>query len=353
MRAAVSSKAMFSVLLFLLVTSQTMSVASGLSSSSQTAAAADPERPSRYYPKFFDNLPSLEGKTIVITGCSQGLGYVTASTVVKKGGFVILLNRKSERSNESFKAISKDAIGLPPKLIECDLLSFESVRDACQKVRDATRENGIDVLCCNAGIMLQDDKASTDGYDITASTNMLSHFLLTKELFPELEKASNRTNGDARIVTMSSGSAYGAPAFDPTFFKRRGGNLGGDKASYERYHQSKLANLLFTAALDDKLRVTNSRVKAISCTPGICGTNMFTRVSGSPKSSVPSTEDGSLAQLKCVFDQTVDSGDLWGPKFGEPGLTKTLLGPPRILVDQDSKTALWKVCEEAVGLFEL
>jgi len=263
---------------------------------------------------------------------------------------------RSERSNESFEAISKCSIGPPPKLIECDLLSFESVRDACQKVRESTRENGIDVLCCNAGIMYQDDKASTDGYDITASTNMLSHFLLTKELFPELEKASNR-NGDARIVTMSSASGYGAPAFDPAFFKRRGGNLGGDKASYERYHQSKLANLLFTAALDDKLRATNSRVKAISCTPGVCGTNMFTHVSmkmsgtASPRNSVPSTEDGSLAQLKCIFDQTVDSGDLWGPKFGEP--VKTFVGPPMILVDQDSKVALWEVCEEAVGLFEL
>jgi len=343
-------------LLFLLLASQTMNVASSFSSSQQMA---DPERPSQHYQKFFDNLPSMEGKTVVITGCSQGLGYVTASTVAKKGGFVILLNRASERSKQSFDSISKDAVGPPPRLIDCDLLSFESVREACEQVRESTRVSGIDVLCCNAGIMLQEDKASTDGYDITASTNMLSHFLLAKELFSELTKAS-AINKEARIVTMSSMSGYGAPAFNPTFFERRGGNLGGSKASNERYHQSKVANLAFTAALDDKLRATNSRVKAISCTPGICGTNMFvhaiTEMRGrpAPRNTVPSTEDGSLAQLKCIFDQTVESGDLWGPKYGNSGeLEKTIVGPPMILVDQDSKNAVWKVCEEAVGLFNV
>lgn len=43
---------------------------------------------------------------------------------------------------------------------------------------------------------------------------------------------------------MSSGSGFGPPAFNARFFERKGGNLGGQQASYERYHQSKLANLL-------------------------------------------------------------------------------------------------------------
>jgi len=243
-------------------------------------------------------------------------------------------------------------------MIECDLLSFESVREASKKIRELTKDTGIDVLCCNAGIMLQEDTASADGYDITASTNMLSHFLLTKELFVELEKARD-VHGEARIVTMSSASAYGPPALNPTFFERRGGNLGGSQASYERYHQSKLANLVFTAALDDKLRAKNSTIKALSCTPGVCGTNMFvhasTVMSGTPapRNKVPSTEDGSLAQLKCIFDQSVQSGDLWGPQRGGHGLVKTIIEPPNIFVDEAAKNALWKVCEEAVGSFKL
>jgi len=265
---------------------------------------------------------------------------------------------RSERAKDAFSVISRDAVGPPPRMIECDMLSFESVREACKEVRELTKENGIDVLCCNAGIMMQEDRASVDGYDITASTNMLSHFLLTKDLFVELEKAS-RLNGESRVVTMSSGSGYGAPALDRKFFERRGGDLGGSKASYERYHQSKLANLAFTAALDERLRTKNSRIRSIACHPGVCGTNMYVHVSTvmngkpSPLDSVPSPEDGSLAQLKCIFDPTVESGDLWGPKMGGAGLVKTIMSPPTVLVDPASKDALWKVCEEAVGLFEL
>eukprot|EP00957_Ditylum_brightwellii_P034916 2645719-Ditylum_brightwellii.AAC.1 len=212
------------------------------------------QRPSQYYNDFVKNLPSLEGKTIVITGCSRGLGHVTAMTVVKKGGRAILLNRKaSSKSPEWYHQLQNEATGPKPINIECDLLSFESVRQACQRVREETQDTGIDVLCCNAGIMLQPNKASVDGYDVTASTNMLSHFLLTKELFGQLEHAS-KNNGLARIVIMSSASGYGGPALDPTFFQRRGGNLGeSTHASYARYHQTKLANLAFCSALKDRL----------------------------------------------------------------------------------------------------
>ena len=52
------------------------------------------QRPSQFYDKFMDALPSMVGKTVVITGCSRGLGYVTAKSVVEKGGYVIMLNRK-------------------------------------------------------------------------------------------------------------------------------------------------------------------------------------------------------------------------------------------------------------------
>ena len=52
------------------------------------------QRSSQFYNKFMDTLPSMVGKTVVITGCSRGLGYVTAKSIVQKGGHVIMLNRK-------------------------------------------------------------------------------------------------------------------------------------------------------------------------------------------------------------------------------------------------------------------
>ena len=69
-------------------------------------------------------------------------------------------------------------------------------------------------------------------------------------------------------------------------------------------YQSKLGNLVFTAALDDRLRRRNSRVKALACTPGVCATGMFAHVQtlSNPNAvvnlaAVPSPEDGSLAQV--------------------------------------------------------
>jgi len=346
------------------------------------------QRPSLYYDDFVKDLPSLKGKTIVITGTSRGLGYVTALTVVRKGGRAILFNRPSAASLESYHQLCEEATGLSPINIDCNLLSFDSVRQACQQVcKMLTREKeeeekdssnadgdgdggvGIDCLCLNAGIMMANDEASMDGYDITAQTNMLSQFLITKELFGELKKAAADPAKDeaapsSRIVIMSSGSAYGESCLNPIFFQRQGGNMGGSKASYERYHQTKLANLLFCCSLQDKLEEArkqnnNNNILAVACTPGVCGTDMFVHATTvmfgqpSPGSDVPSVEDGSRAQLKCIFDPTVQSGDFWGPDR-DGRLKKTLMeANPQLFVSDKSKQELWNVCEEAVGNFDI
>lgn len=257
-------------------------------------------------------------------------------------------------------AANSDYDAPAPQLVECDLLSFESVRNACEKVKVLTEDTGISVLCNNAGIMMQQDISSKDGYDITASTNMLSHFLITRELLPSLELAATKSGDHSRVVSMSSGSGYGAPAFDSRFFEQQGGNLGGAKDSYERYHQSKLANLAFTVALHDRLNHNGKiqYIQAIACTPGVCGTDMFVhaqtvmRGKPSPRSMVPSTEDGAMAQLKCIFDPQVQSGELWGPDRNG-SLELTPMKPPLILVDEISKRQLWEACEKAVGKFSL
>ncbi|CAJ1959712.1 unnamed protein product [Cylindrotheca closterium] len=326
-------------------------------------AAEDTPRPAQYYDDYFKTLPSMEGMTVAITGCSRGLGYVAASTVVRKGGRVLLLNRKTNAMEwyDELCQVADAASGPKPIHVECDLLSFDSVNSASQKVSELTADSGgLDVLCCNAGIMLQPDQASKDGYDITASTNMLSHFLLVKNLFGQLlvQASSSET---ARVVIMSSASGYGEPAFNPTFFEKKGGQLGGQKASYERYHQSKLANLAFCCSLQEKLdNAKISNVIALACTPGVCGTDMFRHATSLfskdgtplPLSNVPNVKDGCMAQLKCIFDPTVQPGELWGP--GKEGsLVRTDMSPPTVLIDEEAKKALWQVCEDAVGKFEI
>ena len=298
----------------------------------------------------------MGGKTVAVTGASRGLGYVAAVALAQKGATVFMLNRASPRAEASLREVAAAASGEAPSLVECDLLDFASVSRAASRLREGLGGRGLDVLCLNAGIMLQPDAASADGYDVTAATNVLSHFLLARELLPDLVAAARGGAGDARVVSMSSGSGFGEPAFDARFLSRAGGRLGGARASYERYHQSKLANLLFTAALHDRLAAGGSRldgVKALACTPGVCGTDMFVHVSGSDDlSRVPSVEDGALAMLKCACDPTLRSGQCFGPTGGlggPPGEFDN--APPRVLVDASAKDALWAACEAAVGPF--
>ena len=221
------------------------------------------QRQSKYFPEVFESLPSMAGKYVAVTGASRGLGFVTAHSLAKKGAAVALLCRPSVTADEARDAVAAVATGPEPMIVDCDHLDFESVRAAAGRLREEWASSGLDVLCLNAGVMLQPDAPSKDGYDITISTNVLSHFLLTRELMPALQLGAS-LRGEARIVSMSSGSGFGPPAFDERFYQRAGGHLGGQRASYERYHQSKLANLLFTVSLHERLKARGLRIKALA-----------------------------------------------------------------------------------------
>jgi hypothetical protein len=93
-------------------------------------------RPSELYPAYFDSLPSMAGKTVVVTGASRGLGYVTALSVARKGAAVFLVGRSSARADAALDAIRSASTGPAPQLVECDLLDFGSVRKAAAALRE-------------------------------------------------------------------------------------------------------------------------------------------------------------------------------------------------------------------------
>ena len=137
----------------------------------------------------------------------------------------------------------------------------------------------IDVLVNNAGVMALKDQATMDGYDVQMQTNVISHFLITKELFPLFRKSE-----EARIVNHSSMARLGGP-LDMDYFEKKGGNLGGDGTDeenlsfqgprWERYHQTKLANCAFTYGLKKKLEEANiTNIIPLLAHPGLALTNL-------------------------------------------------------------------------------
>eukprot|EP01035_Chromulina_nebulosa_P032719 gene32719-43731_t len=228
-----------------------------------------------YTPEYVASLPSMEGKVVVVTGASTttGLGWIAAKTFATKGARIFLLNRNSERAVNAEAQLKAAVPGAAVSTIDCDLSSLNSTQSAADKLNAELRDIGIDVLCNNAGVMALKDVATADGYDVQMQTNHLSHFLLSREVFPLLEKAAE-LRGEARIVNHSSGARKMGGKLQAKYLGKNGGNLGGDSSSmffggarWTRYGQTKLANVVFTLALRDKLATKNPKVKALCATP--------------------------------------------------------------------------------------
>ena len=320
-----------------------------------------------HFDEFKAGLPSMAGKTVVITGTTSGTGRIAARTVAELGAKVLLLNRKSSRSEEALKQIKAEFPNADITAIECDLQSFESVRKGAEAVKKACPE-GVHVLCNNAGVMALKDEATVDGFDVQMQTNHLSHFLLTSELMPLLEKAAE-ASGDARIVNHSSIARMNPKKkLLPQYLEKKGGNLGGDGASmifggarWVRYNQTKLANCAFTAALHHKLQAKGSKVKALVAHPGVSNTGlqvstvkeggMGTGFTNWFMGFAQSMEDGAMGIISCMCLTDAKSGQFYGPGKGIMAM-KGKAEPFALekFYDNDAvRDLLWQKSNEAIG----
>lgn len=281
-----------------------------------------------------------------------------------------MLNRPSERADAALKKINGNQPSGTVTLVPCDLMSFASVRKAVEQLRDEVGESGIDVLCNNAGIGGNNDQATVDGCDPQMQTNYLSHFLLTAEVWPLLELAAAK-RGEARVVNHTSALRnYPYTKLEPKYLGKNGGNLGGDDVGilpvsgprWKRYQQSKLANVCFTYALDDRLRKNASKVKVLVAHPGLASTHIFgvgsqDTFGGSlgltdllMRSVAQSAEDGTMPLLTCCCVNDVQSRDFYGPKVILNGpVSKELESFESILVDAESRAMLWEESLKVTG----
>eukprot|EP00933_Yihiella_yeosuensis_P053649 TRINITY_DN51914_c0_g1_i1.p1 TRINITY_DN51914_c0_g1~~TRINITY_DN51914_c0_g1_i1.p1 ORF type:complete len:348 (+),score=99.99 TRINITY_DN51914_c0_g1_i1:105-1148(+) len=330
----------------------------------------------QYEPRF----PDQKGRVIAITGTTSGTGFIAARTALKKGAHVILLNRASSRATAAEAQLAAEVPGAADEgritAIECDLQNFENVRSAAAKVCKQFEETGIDVLINNAGVMALKDEATTDGYDVQIQTNHLSHFLLTKDLYPLLKTAAEK-RGQARVVNHSS-IARNGKKLQAKYFGKNGGALGGNGSSmfcggarWVRYHMTKLANVVFTLGLHDRLQAKGvNNIKAVCCAPGLASTQLqvTTAADGGFGSAWimkygQSAEDGTLPLLISALDLsaegadpavTMESGDFIEPSasFGFKGKPKKkVITKEKECADPAGRTMLWEESEKACGEF--
>jgi NAD(P)-dependent dehydrogenase (short-subunit alcohol dehydrogenase family) len=150
----------------------------------------------------WDNrLPSIEGKVVVVTGATSGLGLAAAEWLAELGAGVRLVGRSPEKLVAAEEHIRSITGNRDVATYAADFSSMSQVRRLAADLLQG--EPRIDVLVNNAGALISERRETEEGIELTLATNLLSHFLLTNLLIPRLE-----VSVPARIINVSSGGMY-------------------------------------------------------------------------------------------------------------------------------------------------
>jgi NAD(P)-dependent dehydrogenase (short-subunit alcohol dehydrogenase family) len=280
-------------------------------------------------------LPSLSGRTFVVTGANSGIGLVAARRLAGAGARVVLAVRDRAKGEQAAGTIEGER-----EVRELDLASLASVR----AFADAW-EGDIDVLVNNAGVMATPERRTQDGFELQIGTNHVGPFALTNLLLPRITD---------RVVTVSSGAHR--------MGKLRLDDLNWEKGDYQRwgaYGQSKLANLLFTLELQRRLDEAGSHVRALAAHPGYAATNLQSRTENPLQNALMAVANRVVAQsdemgaLPTLFAATQDlpGGSYVGPDgFQEQRGHPTLVGRSAAASDPEAAKRLWTLSEELTGV---
>lgn len=297
------------------------------------------------------DMPDQTGRTVLVTGGTSGLGLHSATALAAAGARVLLTAREPERGKAALEHVLREG-GPTAELVELDLADLDSVRNAAADVRERTGD-ALHVLMNNAGVMGTPPIVTVDGFELQIATNHLGHAALTWLLMPALRAA-----GTARVVTLSS-------------LAHRGGGLDVDDLHFQRrsytpsrgYTQSKLANLLFAAELDRRLRGRGDDVISVAAHPGSTGTELL---ANSMRRRSPLLAMFAIP-LTTVFTQNVRVGmlpqlyaatapDMHGGDYVGPGGIGELIGRPAparrsaAARDEDLGRRLWAATAAATAV---
>ena len=301
------------------------------------------------------DIPDLEGKTIVVTGANSGLGFEASKMFAENNAEVVMACRSIERGKNAKEEIEEELEDPDLEVKKLDLADLESVKDFAEEFKANHEE--LDILCNNAGVKAIPREETEDGFEKQFGVNHLGHFALTANLFPVLKEAQ-----EARVVTQSSGlHEKGDMDFEDLMHEK-------EYSPQQVYSDSKLANLLFAYELDRKIRREGLDMRSVAVHPGYAATNLQTR--GAEKSGntvkkyamkamnkvlAQSARKGALPMMYASVSDEAESGDYIGP-----GGIANMRGLPEkqesseASYSRETAEELWAVSEELTGIdFEI
>lgn len=237
-----------------------------MAESRYATAFASPHGPGDARPTALDIIrdDGLEGqlkdKVMLVTGCSSGLGIETARALSATGARVFCTARSIKKGQDALSGILEPG---RVELLQLELDSLESVRRCASEF--LSRSKTLNVLVCNAGIMMPPYAKTVDGFESQFATNHLGHFLLFN-LLKDALLAGSSSSFNSRVVMVSSmGHRGGGIQFDDI-------NLETSYTPNKGYAQSKTANIYMANEIDR--RYGPDGIHALSLHPGGIATGL-------------------------------------------------------------------------------
>ena len=299
---------------------------------------------------------ALDGKRVLVTGASAGLGVETARALAAHGATVVGAARDLAKAERATEAVRRGAMrGGSLELIELDLASLKSVRACADALVKAGKP--FDVVICNAGVMATPQGKTLDGFETQFGTNHLGHFVLVNRIAPLLHSGS-------RLVNLSSaGHRFSDVDLDDPNFAHT------PYTPFGAYGRSKTANVLFAVEFDRRHRGEGIRAAAVH--PGGIQTELGRHMTPELiQNMIKSIEDANKAGGAPAFQwKTIPQGaatsvwagcvapaDAVGGRYCEDCHVAELQDNPNArsgvrayALDPEHAKALWAKSEELVG----
>lgn len=285
---------------------------------------------------------SLRGRTILLTGASAGIGLAAARQLARLGARLVLVCRDATRGEQARAAVQLAAPTAPaPDLLLADLSVQAEVHRLCDEV--LARYPHLDQLINNAGVLPDQLIRTPDGHELCWATNHLAPFILTNRLLPLLEAAGT----GARVITMAS-EAHRLGEIEGSAAARTDPNR---SSAFTAYCDSKLANVLFTKALADRLELTG--ITAHCLHPGIVRSNLWSHSSWGLRllmaAAWPFTRSNEQAAATITHLATLPQP---GPVSGQYFKNQRVAAVAKKATNRTEFHRLWRISAEETGVGE-